>query len=170
MVKERTIIQTGIGLEQETLARCDRLRACYGRSRSWVIERALAGQAGGVDGGLAALEREQAATIAIFDALAAAAGVTWQQYAQAYVEAFGAKTYPPGVQALEAMGFTGRETRQQLERKMIKAAGQAREARRREQEERAEADAAADVAALPQPEPAAPAAPARRMSLRDLRG
>lgn len=121
-----TIIQTGIGLDHETLARCDRLRACYGRSRSWVIERALNVE------GLRGLEQEMAGLVQRFDALAANAGhsgMAWQQYAQKYVEAFGAKTYPPTVEVLEEINFTGHETAAQLERKLTKHGGRQRAAR-----------------------------------------
>jgi predicted transcriptional regulator len=155
---ERTIFQTGIGLDAETLARCDRLRACLGRSRSHVIEQAL--RAGGLD----ALEAQASEEIETFHGLASQAGLTWQQYAAAYVEAFGAKTYPPDVATLAAMQFTGRETRAQLERKMTRLAGQRRAARRA-------ADAVVESMGevgmrdedVPHP------LPARPMSLRDLR-
>ena len=149
---ERTIFQTGIGLDGETLARCDRLRACLGRSRSHVIEQAL--RAGGLD----AVEAEHADAIRTFEGLASQAGLTWQQYAAAYVDAFGAKTYPPDVAALAAMKFTGRETREQLTKKMTRLAGQRRAAAREERDS-------------PQPvdTPVEEAAPQRPLSLRDLR-
>lgn len=143
---ERTIFQTGIGLDGETLARCDRLRACLGRSRSHVIERALH------TGGLDAVEAEHADAIRTFEGLASQAGMTWQQYAMAYVDAFGAKTYPPDVAALAAMKFTGRETKEQLARKVTRLAGQRRAAAR-------EAQPAAEVS-VPEVRP---------LSLRDLR-
>jgi predicted transcriptional regulator len=152
---ERTIFQTGIGLDAETLARCDRLRACLGRSRSYVIEQAL--RAGGLD----LQEADHLGDIKTFEELASQAGLTWQQYAAAYVEAFGAKTYPPDVATLAAMQFTGRETRAQLERKTTRLAGQRRAARRV-----ADAEPAEDL--QPVDEPVEPV-PARPMSLRDLR-
>lgn len=88
------IIQTGIGLELGTLTRCDRLRACFGRSRSWVI-----GQATHV--GLAKLEAQKADEIERFGALAERAGMTWQQYTAWYLGEYGAKTHPPTVADLE---------------------------------------------------------------------
>lgn len=109
------IIQTGIGLEQETLARCDRLRACFGRSRSWVIESALR------KGGLVGLEMDKRAEIELFNALAKAAGVTWQEYVARYLAEFGSKTYPPTTETLEKMKFTGEKSV-----KAAKRAGQAR--------------------------------------------
>jgi hypothetical protein len=149
---ERTIFQTGIGLDAETLARCDRLRACLGRSRSHVIELALRAE------GLAGVEAEYAGKIAIFGALAEGVGMTWQQYAAAYVDAFGAKTYPPDVDALAAMKFTGRETREQLNRKVTRLAGQRRAAAREEREDPQPVDA-----------PVEKVEPNRPLSLRDLR-
>jgi predicted transcriptional regulator len=150
---ERTIFQTGIGLDAETLARCDRLRACLGRSRSYVIEKALHA------GGLASLEAEHVNEIRQFNVLAELAGYAgWQQYATAYVEAFGAKTYPPDVDALAAMKFTGRETREQLNRKVTRLAGQRRAAAREEREDPQPVDA-----------PVEKVEPNRPLSLRDLR-
>lgn len=94
------IRQTGIGLEEETLLRCDRLRFCYGKSRSYVIERAL------TNGGLAALEAEMAEDIERFGSLAAmwdqGAG-DWRGYVAHLVATYGAKTYPPTVAKLEDM-------------------------------------------------------------------
>lgn len=103
------IRQTGIGLEEETLLRCDRLRFCYGKSRSYVIERAL------TSGGLAALETEMAEDIERFGSLAAmwtarrtasrpaGARKDWRGYVAHLVATYGAKTYPPTVAKLEDM-------------------------------------------------------------------
>lgn len=97
------IVQTGIGIDRDTMARCDRLRACFGRSRSYVIEQALAGR------GLDALEYEMRAEVQLFNALAQDAGCAdWREYARRYVDTFGAKTYPPNVKDLAEMGFKGR--------------------------------------------------------------
>lgn len=184
MTKAKTIIQTGIGLEIETLLRCDRLRACLGRSRSYVIERALTMPALGVDGGLAALERERAGTVGIFNALAEAAGMTWQEYASAYVDAFGLKTYPPDVEALAAMKFTGRESAEQIKRKLTRLAGQRRSAAREAAEAQRESEAQELVPKDLGPWPAVateidepkgtpdevPVHPPRPLSLRDLQG
>jgi hypothetical protein len=151
---ERTIFQTGIGLDGETLARCDRLRACLGRSRSHVIELALRAE------GLAGVEVEYADKIDTFNRLAELSGYAdWQEYAAAYVEAFGAKTYPPDVAALAAMKFTGRETREQLARKVTRLAGQRRAAAREER-------AAPEVDMRDENEPIPPQRP---LLLRDLR-
>lgn len=100
----KRIIQTGIGLDEITLQRCDRLRACFGRSRSWVIEQAIS------NGGLDVLERERAGEIRRFEGLAAAAGVTWQEYLKRYLAEFGAKTLPPSVEELEKIQFTGEKS------------------------------------------------------------
>lgn len=91
------IVQTGIGLPVETLARLDRLRACFGRSRSFVVDYAL------LNGGLAGVEQDLATDLAAYDDIAAALGITWQELATRYVDAFGAKTYPPTVADLRAM-------------------------------------------------------------------
>lgn len=86
------IMQTGIGLSQDLVERLDRLRACYGRSRSWIIQRALR------EGALAGLEQERLADVRRFNELAAAAGLTWQQGAKLYAERYGRMTYPPTVE------------------------------------------------------------------------
>jgi len=91
------IIQTGIGLPVETLARLDRLRACLGRSRSFVVDYAL------LNGGLITVETDLETDIAAYNAIAEALGITWQELAERYVEAFGAKTYPPTVSKLREM-------------------------------------------------------------------
>lgn len=88
------IVQTGIGLPVETLARLDRLRACIGRSRSFVVDYVLS------NGGLEAVEEDLATDIAAYEDLAGRLGVGWQQLAERYVEEFGAKTYPPTVAML----------------------------------------------------------------------
>jgi hypothetical protein len=88
-------VQTGIGLGRETVQRLDRLRAVYGKSRSFVADLALT--SGGLDG----VERLNAADIERFNDLAADAGMTWQEYVEAYVTDFGTKTYPPTVAQLE---------------------------------------------------------------------
>jgi hypothetical protein len=90
-------VQTGVGLGRETILRLDRLRACYGRSRSFVADLALIG------GGLDMLETNNASLIERFNALASDAGKTWQEYVERYVTAFGSKTYPPTVAQLEEM-------------------------------------------------------------------
>jgi hypothetical protein len=91
------IIQTGIGLPVETLARLDRLRACFGRSRSHVVEYCLAND------GLSGVEDDLRTDIEAYNAIAQALGITWQQLTERYVEEFGAKTYPPTVAALREM-------------------------------------------------------------------
>lgn len=88
-------VQTGVGLGRETVQRLDRLRACYGRSRSYVTDLAL------ISGGLDGLEKINAADVARFNDLAADAGMTWQSYVEAYVMEYGTKTYPPTVAQLE---------------------------------------------------------------------
>lgn len=88
-------VQTGIGLGRETVQRLDRLRAVYGKSRSFVADLALT--SGGLDG----VERLNAADVQRFNDLAADAGMTWQEYVEAYVTDFGTKTYPPTVAQLE---------------------------------------------------------------------
>jgi predicted transcriptional regulator len=88
-------VQTGIGLGRETVQRLDRLRAVYGKSRSYVADLAL------TSGGLSGLEAVNAADVARFGDLAADAGMTWQEYVEAYVTDFGTKTYPPTVAQLE---------------------------------------------------------------------
>jgi hypothetical protein len=95
------IVQTGIGLERSTLLRCDRLRACYGRSRSWVIER-------GLQVGLAKLEAEKADEVQLFSRLAERHGMTWQQYVAWYVGEYGLKTFPPTVTDLDNWSESGR--------------------------------------------------------------
>lgn len=90
-------VQTGVGLGRETILRLDRLRACYGRSRSFVADLAL------VSGGLGGIEAENVETLLRFNALAADAGMTWQAYVERYVTTFGSKTYPPTVTQLEEM-------------------------------------------------------------------
>lgn len=88
-------VQTGIGLARTTVQRLDRLRAVYGKSRSFVADLAL------VSGGLDGIEALNAADIARFNDLAADAGMTWQEYVEAYVTEYGTKTYPPTVAQLE---------------------------------------------------------------------
>lgn len=73
------------------LARLDRLRACTGESRSRVVEAVLTRTT------LDRAEKEYAAHIEDFGRLAAAAGVDWIAYAQAYATAFARQTYPPTV-------------------------------------------------------------------------
>lgn len=90
------IQQTGIGLEKETILRADRLRFCYGKSRSHVIQLALDGA------GLAGLEKIKAEDVARFDALAADQGYgDWREFTAHLVEIYGAKTYPPTLDVLE---------------------------------------------------------------------
>lgn len=164
-----TIVQTGIGLEIETLARCDRLRAVFGRSRSWVIERALTG------GGLTALEDQKMREIDHFNAMAwDLGGAGWQEYARRYVEAFGAKTYPPTVAILAAMKFTGTETSKQVARKLLKVAAEERVARRAAADAHVDAGIERDLSALPSEGASGAAVPEevppqpRRASLRDF--
>jgi hypothetical protein len=88
-------VQTGIGLGRETVQRLDRLRAVYGKSRSFVADLAL------TSGGLDMVETNNAADIERFNDLAADADMTWQEYVEAYVTDFGTKTYPPTVAQLE---------------------------------------------------------------------
>lgn len=97
MSSNSPIQQTGIGLEKETILRADRLRFCYGKSRSHVIQLALDGA------GLAGLEKIKADDVARFDALAAARGYEdWRDFAAHLVEIYGAKTYPPTLDVLES--------------------------------------------------------------------
>lgn len=92
------IVQTGVGFERETLRRLDRLRAVYGRSRSHLLERL-------VSEALASWETEVSDDLERFARLAAGAGMTLAEYTDAYVKAFGAKTFPPTVEQLEEMKF-----------------------------------------------------------------
>lgn len=92
------MVQSGIGLSEETMARVDRLRACYGKSRSWVIEQVLTNGEG-----LAATESLKRAEIKRFNALAAKDGVSWQEYAQWYAAQYSRMTYPPTVDELERL-------------------------------------------------------------------
>jgi len=89
--------QTGIGLTEDTMRRVDRLRACFGKSRAWVVERALT-DSGGLDG----LEDTCAEEIAQFAKLAARQGMTWQEYARWYAETFHRKTNPPTLDNIES--------------------------------------------------------------------
>lgn len=101
MTREPRKVQLGLGLPPETLARTDRLRACTGLTRGQVIEMALVG------GGLSLLELNQASNVARFDALAARAGMSWQDYAREYAAQYSTKTYPPTVGMLEEQEKTG---------------------------------------------------------------
>ncbi len=98
------VIQFGLGLSNEVMARCERLRACLdpetGVSRSNVIEMALTG------GGLNKLERACEDRIQRFDALAVRSGQGWITYAHEYADRWNRKTYPPTVAELEAMEQT----------------------------------------------------------------
>lgn len=73
------------------LARLDRLRACTGESRSRVVEMVLTQTT------LDVAEKQYAAHVREFGRLAAAAGVDWVTYAQAYATTFARQTYPPTV-------------------------------------------------------------------------
>lgn len=89
------IVNCGVGVDRDTLARLDRLRACLGESRAKIINRALIGQ------GIAGLEREYRSEIVRFHALANLHGLTWQAYAQNYAQVNARQTYPPTLDQLE---------------------------------------------------------------------
>lgn len=84
----------GAGVDEDVMARLERLRACLGESRSHVLNRAL------VEGGLDALETAYDSDIRTFDRLANGQGMTWREYALAYGQAYARKTYPPTVEEL----------------------------------------------------------------------
>lgn len=98
------ITQTGIGLPIETLQRLDRLRACLGRSRSFVVDYVL------MNGGLDAVEDDLLTDVQAFNRIALALGLTWQGLVEKYVDDFGAKTYPPTVAQLAEMHKVAVET------------------------------------------------------------
>lgn len=90
------VVNLGLGVEVSLLARLDRLRACLGISRATVAEMAMVHS-------LNKLERKHADKIERFDALAQRAGMSWLDYAAWYANEYKNKTYPPGVERLEAM-------------------------------------------------------------------
>lgn len=90
------IIQLGIGLDEELLARLDRLRACLGVSRSKVAELAL-------HQSIARLERREEEGLRRFEVIARNAGMNWMEYAQDYAERYSRKTYPPTLEELEKL-------------------------------------------------------------------
>jgi hypothetical protein len=92
--------KTGIGLADLTMQRVDRLRAVLGMSRTRIVEYLL------THGGLPEAETRWADGITRFNRLAHAADTdngTWQEYADWYAMAFSSKTFPPDIEALEAL-------------------------------------------------------------------
>lgn len=89
------IRQFGVGVDEATFARVERLRACMGESRSRVIDMAL------TRGGLDSLEKQYARRTETFNMLARRAGQTWEEFALAYGREYSHQTYPPTVEKLE---------------------------------------------------------------------
>jgi hypothetical protein len=84
-------VQTGIGFPRETLQRIDRLRAVFGKSRSWTTDYAL------THGGLDGAERLNVGGVGVFADLARTLGLTWRELADAYAGEFSRYTYPPSL-------------------------------------------------------------------------
>jgi hypothetical protein len=86
---------TGIGVTPTVMRRLDRLRAVFGKSRSWVVEYVL------THGGLDGVEEAEAGQVQAFNALATKNGHSWEDYAFWYSATFSSRTYPPRVADIE---------------------------------------------------------------------